>query len=501
MWMALEPSILVLDTMINGYTIPFDEAPEPPHRDGNRKSALRHAVFVDITITDLISNGAIKEVANPQVANLFVHPLSVAEGRKLRLVLDLSSLNKYVTKEYVKFDDMAKIQHLLPWNGFMTTFDLKSGYHHVRIAEQSQNFLGFSWNSKFFKFTVLPFGLSSAPHIFTKILRPLIKKWRGEGKGVAIYLDDGLIWANSRSGCKATSEGIRKELKEFGWFEAEQKSVWSPSSKATWLGFDIDLNSFEISISKDRIEGASSTLQRMLQDRAPSLHARMRWEGSLASMSLVISDNDKRRTRAITTAIAEAQSSECALSYRWSLSTKEKRDIYFWSERLTKGMLTSLSPPDCPPAPQFIIEVDASAHSVGAVLRGSSNRKAHSVLPESLKLASSTSRELWAIHFGLLTFGPVLAGNILLRTDNQAACRIYRVGSNLEYLQQQAEDIWELQESLKLNRVTVEWIPREQNVLADLESRELDYDSWGINSRTAQAVQNNLLLRVRHVCR
>jgi hypothetical protein len=40
-------------------------------------------------------------------------------------------------------------------------------------------FLGFSWivNGKqtFYKFFVLPFGLKSAPYIFTKITRPLIK--------------------------------------------------------------------------------------------------------------------------------------------------------------------------------------------------------------------------------------------------------------------------------------------------------------------------------------
>ena len=47
---------------------------------------------------------------------------------------------------------------------------------------------------------VLPFGQSSACYILTKITRPLIKKWRGEGKQVLIYLDDGLG--------NLTSEGI-----------------------------------------------------------------------------------------------------------------------------------------------------------------------------------------------------------------------------------------------------------------------------------------------------
>jgi hypothetical protein len=48
----------------------------------------------------------------------------------------------------------------------------------------------FELNTSFPK--VLPFGLSSACYVFTKVTRPLIKKWRGEGKNILMYLDDGL---------------------------------------------------------------------------------------------------------------------------------------------------------------------------------------------------------------------------------------------------------------------------------------------------------------------
>jgi hypothetical protein len=46
--------------------------------------------------------------------------------------------------------------------------------------------LGFSWLKDgvhiFYKFLVLPFGLTSACYLFTKITRSLVKKWRSEGK-------------------------------------------------------------------------------------------------------------------------------------------------------------------------------------------------------------------------------------------------------------------------------------------------------------------------------
>ena len=48
-------------------------------------------------------------------------------------------------------------------------------------------------NVVLYVFTVLPFGLSSAPYVFTKVLKPLEKYWRIQGLCIAIFWDDG--WA------------------------------------------------------------------------------------------------------------------------------------------------------------------------------------------------------------------------------------------------------------------------------------------------------------------
>ncbi|PIO70163.1 hypothetical protein TELCIR_07994 [Teladorsagia circumcincta] len=39
--------------------------------------------------------------------------------------------------------------------------------------------------------------------------------------------------------------------------------------------------------------------------------------------------------------------------------------------------------------------------------------------------------------------------------------------------------------ALRLEKVVLEWIPREQNKIADSESGKLDFDSWGIGSKVA----------------
>ena len=71
-------------------------------------------------------------------------------------------------------------------------FDYKSGYHHLDIFAGHTTFLGCSFQLegklRYFKFTVLPFGLATGPYVFTKIQRALVKHWRSRGFRI---LDDG----------------------------------------------------------------------------------------------------------------------------------------------------------------------------------------------------------------------------------------------------------------------------------------------------------------------
>ena len=84
----------------------------------------------------------------------------------------------------------------------MFTFDLKSSYYHLEIGSDHQCYLRFSWvdqvskRAQFHRFTVLPFGLFSAPHIFTKVLKSLEKHWRLNEPRIAVFLDDG--WGIAR---------------------------------------------------------------------------------------------------------------------------------------------------------------------------------------------------------------------------------------------------------------------------------------------------------------
>ena len=177
------------------YAIPYITFPQNAFFDNNN-SALMQADFLLEAIQELILSGSVVQVSSPPHV---VNPLSVSiqSCGKKRLILDLRHVNKHIWKEKFKFEDIRNACVYLPFDHFMFKFDLKSGYNHIDILQEHQTFLGFSWVANgvrkfFFVFTVLPFGLSSTPYIFTEVVRILFRYWRSHAVRITVYLDDGL---------------------------------------------------------------------------------------------------------------------------------------------------------------------------------------------------------------------------------------------------------------------------------------------------------------------
>ena len=91
---TLDAPQFTLDTILHGYRIPFASYPAPCFLSNNL-SALRHPDFVVHAISELLDNGCITEHSGPPFC---VNPLTVAEGKKLRLVNDLRHVNCHLVR-------------------------------------------------------------------------------------------------------------------------------------------------------------------------------------------------------------------------------------------------------------------------------------------------------------------------------------------------------------------------------------------------------------------
>ena len=82
---------------------------------------------------------------------------------------------------------------------FFVSIDLSDAYYSIAMHILSLPFLTFYFLNIYYQFTCLPQGLSSAPRIFTKIMRIVLTFLRRQNIRIAAWIDDFLIAASSFS--------------------------------------------------------------------------------------------------------------------------------------------------------------------------------------------------------------------------------------------------------------------------------------------------------------
>ena len=162
----------ILRVITNGYVLPLTSLPASKILKNNR-SSLKHPQFVRASIDDLLASGAIFET---KTKPFVINPLTVSDkNNKLRLVLDLRHINKFIVLGRFRFEGAETFLKYVKPGNWIFSFDLKSGYHHIPMLPAHYKYLGFAYPDihgciRYFCFRVLPFGLSSAGFIFTKVL-------------------------------------------------------------------------------------------------------------------------------------------------------------------------------------------------------------------------------------------------------------------------------------------------------------------------------------------
>ena len=302
---TLDAPQFTLDTILQGYRIPFASYPAPCFLSNNL-SALSHLDFVVRAISELLGNGCITEHSEPPFC---VNPLTVAEGKKLRLVIDLRYVNCHLVRFKFKYEDLRSLSQVLQKGHWFFTWDLKSGYHHVDISPDHQTYLGFAWPFNgvlmYFTFAVLPFGLSSACFCFTKLLRLLVKRWRCMGHNSFVYLDDGFGSPPERTSAVAAAFIQRKDLASSGLLVNEKKSHWVPMQVGEWLGFVINTISMTFQIPEKKVCKLKWLLNSVIQNKSSSYSYRelARIAGSIISVALAVGPISRLLTRQMYLAI------------------------------------------------------------------------------------------------------------------------------------------------------------------------------------------------------
>ena len=190
---------------------------------------------VQLQVQNLLDLGAIYEVPVQKcfLSRIFTVP---KEPTGTRLILDVSTLNEYISVPSLTMTNHVTLRQRLVAPAWMASLDLKDAYLHVPIRQNLHKYLALSCWGKLFFFRALPFGLAPAPWLFSMLMEAVLTHLRVEGIDILGYLDDLVLWNLCKLELGRQIQRTTHLLERLGLTVNWTKSSPSPSSSLTWLG-------------------------------------------------------------------------------------------------------------------------------------------------------------------------------------------------------------------------------------------------------------------------
>uniref|UniRef100_A0A5S6Q499 Reverse transcriptase domain-containing protein n=1 Tax=Trichuris muris TaxID=70415 RepID=A0A5S6Q499_TRIMR len=286
---------------------------------------------------------------------------------------------------------------------YFTKIDLADAYTQIKLAPVSQRRLALSTHRGVLLQTRLPFGISSAPGYFQKIMEQLPSDLRG----VAVYLDDILVSGNNAEEHVQNLQALFQRLSEKGLrCKLEKCSFAQPSVE--YLGHVLSHHA----VSK------GSKVDAVMKMPPPSNVSRLRsFLGSVQFYSKFIPN---------LSVLAEPLTRLTRKDVPWAWTAKEQASFQALKDSLcTDAVLAHFDP-----SQQIGVSCDASDVGIGAVLfhryvDGSERpiANASKTLTDAQRRHSQVEKEAlasriinhWSLLFGPTKGTPALAANRLAR--------------------------------------------------------------------------------------
>ena len=199
-WQTNKCSSNVLNIITNGYVLPFISKPSLvrfPLIQSEYK-ALQKDQALATCIQSLLSKNTIERVENVKSLGVLQSPVSSPQASPKveasnRLKLNSNRLNTFLHVEKFKMETQESIRTSLIPGEWVSSIDLSDACLHIPICPNSRKYLRFGHRSQVFQFTSLPFGLATAPQVFTMIVKEVKLMALSRGLRLHQYLDEAQV--------------------------------------------------------------------------------------------------------------------------------------------------------------------------------------------------------------------------------------------------------------------------------------------------------------------
>lgn len=466
--------------IIKGDNIYFESSPPIQHYAQNAKFTSVEEHIIQLEIEKLLKKGVIKESYHEKIE--FVSPIFITPKSDggTRLILNLKKLNKSIKYEHFKMSTINSVLNMVSQNCYMSKIDLKDAYYSVKIDEDFQKYLKFSFKDKLYQYTCFPNGLGPCPRKFTKITKVPTSTLRVIGIPICGYIDDFFTKDKSYEKCYDNVIEITKEFQSLGFVIHPEKSIFKPSQVMTFLGFVINSRKMLVTLTEQKEKNLRNLVSKLLNMKSPSIRFVAKVVGTLVSSFPAIKFAplhyryiEKVKSEALT---ANKGNFEATCT----LTDQAICDLKWWKNAKFSKWIH-------PPCITLEIMCDASTGgntstgAWGAICNNIPCGGAWNVQEQSYHI---NVRELLAIYYALRAFLPLcVTKHVKIYSDSTAAVGIVnKMGTSKNILCNEiAKKLWYFCEQNNI-WVTATHIPGVDNVSADTESRkEYKEAEWKLN--------------------
>jgi hypothetical protein len=113
-------------------------------------------------------------------------------------------------------ENIETVLNSIKRNSYFVNLDLQNAYFFLSMHKYYRKYLKFEWRDKLYQFNCLCFGISSAPRVFSKLMKVIFAHIRRMGISAFYYIDDSLIEADSPYLCTNQCQTLMTDEKP--WF-------------------------------------------------------------------------------------------------------------------------------------------------------------------------------------------------------------------------------------------------------------------------------------------
>ena len=115
-------------------------------------------------------------------------------GKAYRMAIDYRALNKITLSQHFPCANIEEVIFKISKSKIHSTFDLKAGFHQIRLKRRARKYTAFSSHRGHHEFFVTPFGLVNSPHSMNRLMCMVFS---GYSDFISYFFDDIYVHSDS----------------------------------------------------------------------------------------------------------------------------------------------------------------------------------------------------------------------------------------------------------------------------------------------------------------